>query len=598
MSQHPPVLALPRLAHSPLPPPHARTPTPQAAYCSKDGLQQRFCQQCGRFHPLSKFDGAKRSCRDRLQRHNARRRKDKAGAAASTGAKVSAVPGVRAVRGGTKRSGSKATTSAAAAAAMAVAAGAVPGSSAGRPAAQQQQPSGGAAAGRGHSGDGCSDGAASQNGAPSQNDSITNDDMQHAPSDTAQHLALDLDSSGGEPYIKPQGTRSGSAGKRGSHSPMLTGAQWAPAAGSPVHGSPVRCDAGSGSSGHACTDHIMPPHVCGAACTSGCAVGAGAAGSMLPHNDVSLEGAGGISDGDMELFYELFEELKQQPMSSTSTGDGSGGSWQQNNGYTGGAPLPGAPCDARAAFGGALGDPRQLDALQHQQAQVGMVQQPHHAQQLQQQHHHQQQLAALGGGAGGYGTGGGGYYGQTPQPQQLLPGWGGSLPADASLLLGTSQCGVMQPPTNGYHPAATQLQPSCDYTYERYDTALAYGSTLPAMACPLPDQLLAQLGSSLAPMGGGGGLLGSHEAAALAAGSASGGALMSSQPLASVRMGGSGGGGMGESGPLGMTSMLHQQQLAAPAGAADGGSMSVAAQEALRQTQEVLDSIGGAMSSA
>jgi len=41
----------------------------------KDGRLQRFCQQCGRFHLLSEFDGAKRSCRSRLQRHNARRRK-------------------------------------------------------------------------------------------------------------------------------------------------------------------------------------------------------------------------------------------------------------------------------------------------------------------------------------------------------------------------------------------------------------------------------------------------------------------------------------------------------------------------------------------
>ncbi|KAF8073156.1 SPL3 [Scenedesmus sp. PABB004] len=41
----------------------------------RDGKQQRFCQQCGRFHLLSDFDGAKRSCRARLQRHNARRRK-------------------------------------------------------------------------------------------------------------------------------------------------------------------------------------------------------------------------------------------------------------------------------------------------------------------------------------------------------------------------------------------------------------------------------------------------------------------------------------------------------------------------------------------
>ncbi|PRW60923.1 squamosa promoter binding [Chlorella sorokiniana] len=41
----------------------------------KDGQQLRFCQQCGRFQPLSDFDGEKRSCRVRLQRHNARRRK-------------------------------------------------------------------------------------------------------------------------------------------------------------------------------------------------------------------------------------------------------------------------------------------------------------------------------------------------------------------------------------------------------------------------------------------------------------------------------------------------------------------------------------------
>ncbi|KAA8526818.1 hypothetical protein F0562_008953 [Nyssa sinensis] len=39
------------------------------------GLQQRFCQQCSRFHELSEFDGAKRSCRRRLAGHNERRRK-------------------------------------------------------------------------------------------------------------------------------------------------------------------------------------------------------------------------------------------------------------------------------------------------------------------------------------------------------------------------------------------------------------------------------------------------------------------------------------------------------------------------------------------
>ena len=41
----------------------------------REGSKQRFCQQCGRFHDLGEFDGDKRSCRARLQRHNARRRK-------------------------------------------------------------------------------------------------------------------------------------------------------------------------------------------------------------------------------------------------------------------------------------------------------------------------------------------------------------------------------------------------------------------------------------------------------------------------------------------------------------------------------------------
>ncbi|XP_073048172.1 squamosa promoter-binding protein 1 [Primulina eburnea] len=39
------------------------------------GLYQRFCQQCSRFHELSEFDEAKRSCRRRLAGHNERRRK-------------------------------------------------------------------------------------------------------------------------------------------------------------------------------------------------------------------------------------------------------------------------------------------------------------------------------------------------------------------------------------------------------------------------------------------------------------------------------------------------------------------------------------------
>ena len=38
------------------------------------GKQCRFCQQCGRFHELSEFQGARRSCRHRLEQHNRRRR--------------------------------------------------------------------------------------------------------------------------------------------------------------------------------------------------------------------------------------------------------------------------------------------------------------------------------------------------------------------------------------------------------------------------------------------------------------------------------------------------------------------------------------------
>lgn len=39
------------------------------------GLEQRFCQQCSRFHVISEFDDSKRSCRRRLAGHNERRRK-------------------------------------------------------------------------------------------------------------------------------------------------------------------------------------------------------------------------------------------------------------------------------------------------------------------------------------------------------------------------------------------------------------------------------------------------------------------------------------------------------------------------------------------
>ncbi len=41
----------------------------------KDGRLQRFCQQCSHFHGLDAFDGTRRSCREQLAAHNARRRK-------------------------------------------------------------------------------------------------------------------------------------------------------------------------------------------------------------------------------------------------------------------------------------------------------------------------------------------------------------------------------------------------------------------------------------------------------------------------------------------------------------------------------------------
>ncbi|KAG9142336.1 hypothetical protein Leryth_016834 [Lithospermum erythrorhizon] len=43
------------------------------------GLEQRFCQQCSRFHLLPEFDQGKRSCRKRLAGHNERRRKPPTG---------------------------------------------------------------------------------------------------------------------------------------------------------------------------------------------------------------------------------------------------------------------------------------------------------------------------------------------------------------------------------------------------------------------------------------------------------------------------------------------------------------------------------------
>ncbi|GKU88462.1 hypothetical protein SLEP1_g2727 [Rubroshorea leprosula] len=49
---------------------HSKAPTVMVL-----GLEQRFCQQCSRFHVVSEFDDSKRSCRRRLAGHNERRRK-------------------------------------------------------------------------------------------------------------------------------------------------------------------------------------------------------------------------------------------------------------------------------------------------------------------------------------------------------------------------------------------------------------------------------------------------------------------------------------------------------------------------------------------
>ncbi|KAL5215761.1 hypothetical protein ABZP36_007162 [Zizania latifolia] len=49
------------------------------------GAEQRFCQQCSRFHAITEFDDSKRSCRRRLAGHNERRRKSNASEAMARG---------------------------------------------------------------------------------------------------------------------------------------------------------------------------------------------------------------------------------------------------------------------------------------------------------------------------------------------------------------------------------------------------------------------------------------------------------------------------------------------------------------------------------
>uniref|UniRef100_A0ACD5ZCQ6 Uncharacterized protein n=1 Tax=Avena sativa TaxID=4498 RepID=A0ACD5ZCQ6_AVESA len=63
----------------------------KASLVAAAGKQQRFCQQCSRFHVLTEFDEAKRSCRKRLAEHNRRRRKPAASNTAA-GSKDSAPP--------------------------------------------------------------------------------------------------------------------------------------------------------------------------------------------------------------------------------------------------------------------------------------------------------------------------------------------------------------------------------------------------------------------------------------------------------------------------------------------------------------------------
>ncbi|KAK9802705.1 hypothetical protein WJX73_009233 [Symbiochloris irregularis] len=41
----------------------------------REGRLQRFCQRCGRCHEIGRFDGKRRSCREQLEKHNARRRR-------------------------------------------------------------------------------------------------------------------------------------------------------------------------------------------------------------------------------------------------------------------------------------------------------------------------------------------------------------------------------------------------------------------------------------------------------------------------------------------------------------------------------------------
>ncbi|XWS22794.1 hypothetical protein CRYUN_Cryun29cG0066700 [Craigia yunnanensis] len=63
------------------------------------GQEQRFCQQCSRFHSLVEFDEGKRSCRKRLDGHNRRRRKPQPDSlSVNSGRILSNHPGTRYLR--------------------------------------------------------------------------------------------------------------------------------------------------------------------------------------------------------------------------------------------------------------------------------------------------------------------------------------------------------------------------------------------------------------------------------------------------------------------------------------------------------------------
>ncbi|KAL3501003.1 hypothetical protein ACH5RR_035452 [Cinchona calisaya] len=69
---------------------HSKTPK-----VTIGGREQRFCQQCSRFHSLVEFDDGKRSCRKRLDGHNRRRRKPQPELSRNSGMLFSGQQGTR-----------------------------------------------------------------------------------------------------------------------------------------------------------------------------------------------------------------------------------------------------------------------------------------------------------------------------------------------------------------------------------------------------------------------------------------------------------------------------------------------------------------------